>query len=73
MNIALDMAQALAYLHSHDIIHRDLSSNNVLLIGNSRNKVSDFGMARLMETHPHITPIFCPDTMGYNIMSPEAL
>ena len=71
VNIAYDVAQALVYLHSHEILHRDLSSNNVLLIGSSRAKVTDFGMARLMENHPHLTPTFCPGTMGY--MSPEAL
>ena len=33
LNICHDVTLALAYLHSNDIIHRDLSSNNVLLIG----------------------------------------
>ena len=38
---------ALSFLHSNGIVHRDLSSNNVLLIGNIRTKLADFGMARL--------------------------
>ena len=43
LNICHDVALALAYLHSNGIIHRDLSSNNVLLIGEgSRAKVTDF-------------------------------
>ena len=33
LNICHDVTLALAYLHSNDIIHRDLSGNNVLLIG----------------------------------------
>ena len=41
LNICHDVALALAYLHSNAIIHRDLSSNNVLLIGEgSRAKVT---------------------------------
>ena len=47
VNICHDVTQALAFLHSNCIIHRDLSSNNVLLIGDARAKLSDFGMAKL--------------------------
>ena len=67
-----DIALALAYLHSNGIIHRDLSSNNVLLIGDRRAKVTDFGMSKLANVNPHITPqTMCPGTMVY--MSPESL
>ena len=71
VNIAHDVTQALAYLHCHEILHRDLSSNNVLMIGSSRAKVTDFGMAKLVENHPRLTPTYCPGTQGY--MSPEAM
>ena len=71
VNIAHDMAQALAYLHLNEILHRDLSSNNVLLVGSSRAKVTDFGMSKLFGNDPRLTPTFCPGTMVY--MSPEAL
>ena len=71
VNIAHDVAQALSHLHRHEVLHRDLSSNNVLLIGNCRAKVTDFGMAKLLGTDPRLTPTYCPGTNGY--MSPEAL
>ena len=71
VNIAHDVAQALAYLHLNEILHRDLSSNNVLLVGSSRAKVTDFGMSKLLGNDPRLTPTFCPGTMVY--MSPEAL
>ena len=71
VNIAHDVAQALAYLHLNEILHRDLSSNNVLLVGSSRAKLTDFGMSRLLGNDPRLTPTFCPGTMVY--MSPEAL
>ena len=70
LNICHDVALALAYLHSNNIIHRDLSSNNVLLIGEgSRAKVTDFGMSRL---RAHMTPLTqCPGMPA--CMPPEAL
>ena len=69
VDIAHDVAQALSYLHRYEVLHRDLSSNNVLLIGNRRAKVTDFGMARLLANDPHLT--HAPGTPVY--MSPEAL
>ena len=75
LNICHGVALALAYLHSNDIIHRDLSSNNVLLIGEgSRAKVTDFGMSKLIGVNPRasMTPLtMCPGTAAY--MPPEAL
>ena len=73
LNICHDVALALAYLHFNDIIHRDLSSNNVLLIGEgSRAKVTDFGMSTLEGMNPRMTPLtMCP---GMHVcMPPEAL
>ena len=73
LNICHDVALALAYLHSNSINHRDLSSNNVLLIGEgSRAKVTDFGMSKLMDMNPRMTPLTqVPGTPAY--MPPEAL
>jgi len=45
-----DTAQGVAYLHSLDIIHRDLSSRNLLLTGSGRVKIADYGCARKMTT-----------------------
>ena len=75
VNFCHDIAMALSYLHSNGIVHRDLSSNNVLLIAGSRAKVTDFGMVKLYDVNrrtAHLTPLtLCPGTMAY--MSPEAL
>ena len=71
VNIAHDVAQALAYLHLNEILHRDLSSNNVLLVGSSQAKVTDFDMSKLLGNDPRLTPTLSPGTMVY--MSPEAL
>ena len=73
VNISHDIALAIAFLHLNHIVHRDLSSNNVLLIGaGSRAKVTDFGMSKLTELNPRMTGLTkCPGTPAY--MSPEAL
>ena len=74
VNICHDIAMALTYLHANGIVHRDLSSNNVLLISNVRAKVTDFGMAKLGDINPRasrLTFTMCPGTDVY--MPPEAI
>ena len=75
VNLYHDISLALSYLHSNGIVHRDLSSNNVLLMAGSRAKVTDFGMVKLYDVNrsaAHLTPLtLCPGTVAY--MSPEAL
>ena len=74
IDICHDIALALSFLHSKKVIHRDLSSNNILLIGNVRAKVTDFGMARLGDKNPRATQLtftMCPGTDVY--MPPEAV
>ena len=73
VNISHDITLAVAFLHTNGIIHRDLSSNNVLVIGpGSRAKVTDFWMSTLTELNSHMTGLTkCPGNPAY--MSPEAL
>lgn len=74
VNICLDVVRALSFLHLNGMIHRDLSSNNVLLIGNCRAKLSDFGMAKIIEPSvgtPRVSNTACPGTDVY--MPPEAV
>ncbi|KAK9019259.1 hypothetical protein V6N11_053785 [Hibiscus sabdariffa] len=52
VKVIKDIACALSYLH-HDchppIVHRDISSNNILLNSDFEARVSDFGTARLLD------------------------
>ena len=58
LSILVDVAQGLEFLHGQDIIHRDLSSNNVLLSKHFVAKIADLGVAKVIEhnrmkTHTH--------------------
>jgi serine/threonine protein kinase len=49
IRIAVDIASALKYLHSENIIHRDIKGHNVMIDSNGVAKLSDFGMSTLAD------------------------
>ena len=74
VNISHDIALAVAHLHRNGVLHRDLSSNNILLNQEHKAKVTDFGMSKIADSNPSMTRSTvtqCPGTLVY--MPPEAL
>lgn len=72
VQIALDSARGLEYIHEHTVpvyIHRDVKSANILIDKNFRGKVADFGLTKLIEVGGSTLHTRLVGTFGY--MPPE--
>lgn len=70
--LLLDIAEGLNYLHSHAIIHCDLTASNVLISNNGVAKIADFGNSKFVSVdETPMSPMTSPATLDY--MPPEVL
>uniref|UniRef100_A0A1J3CNV8 non-specific serine/threonine protein kinase n=1 Tax=Noccaea caerulescens TaxID=107243 RepID=A0A1J3CNV8_NOCCA len=72
IDIATDVARALVFLHHEcypSIVHRDVKASNVLLDKHGNARVTDFGLARLLNVgDSHVSTVIA-GTIGY--VAPE--
>ncbi|HEX4123734.1 MAG TPA: serine/threonine-protein kinase, partial [Tepidisphaeraceae bacterium] len=66
------LARAIHHAHQHGIVHRDLKPANVLLTEDGVPKISDFGLAKLLERDDGLTQV--GDILGTpSYMAPEQI
>jgi eukaryotic-like serine/threonine-protein kinase len=47
IDYGIQIAEGLAHAHRHQIVHRDIKSDNVMLTEEGKVKITDFGLAKL--------------------------
>ncbi|XP_044485343.1 probable LRR receptor-like serine/threonine-protein kinase At1g74360 [Mangifera indica] len=72
LDIAIDVAHALVFLHHEcypSIVHRDVKASNVLLDKDGKARVTDFGLARVVDAGDSHVSTMVAGTVGY--VAPE--
>ncbi|HEX2829834.1 MAG TPA: serine/threonine-protein kinase [Burkholderiales bacterium] len=69
LDIAVQVAEGLAYAHAHGVIHRDIKPANVLLAADGTAKIADFGIARMRSAEARAEAVNVLGSPRY--MSPE--
>jgi serine/threonine-protein kinase len=53
--IIADVSRGIGYAHSLGILHRDIKPSNIMLDENDRVRITDFGLAKLIDSHDSLT------------------
>ncbi len=51
LKIASRICEALHYMHEHDVVHRDLKPDNIMICSDGSIRIMDFGIAKFETAH----------------------
>jgi serine/threonine protein kinase len=66
------MCSALAYLHSHKVVHRDLKPQNIFMMTEDSLRVGDFGLAQTIERGKRTSQVGTPCYMAPEVLHHDA-
>ncbi|MDR1532123.1 MAG: Stk1 family PASTA domain-containing Ser/Thr kinase [Clostridiales bacterium] len=69
LGVAIQISNAIAHAHTKNIVHRDIKPQNILVTANGHVKVTDFGIARAVNTSTLTTKTNIMGSVHY--FSPE--
>ena len=64
MNYFVQMTLALQYMHQHRVLHRDIKTQNIFLLGNGRLVLGDLGICKKFEDSSNRKDDFTKTSIG---------
>jgi len=66
------MCSAIAYLHAHKVVHRDLKPQNIFMMTEDSLRVGDFGLAQTIERGKRTSQVGTPCYMAPEVLHHDA-
>ena len=71
VDVAMQVAEGLAYAHDHQVVHRDIKPANIMIVRDGLIKITDFGIARMRQSEVKTMTGYVLGSPKY--MSPEQI
>ena len=72
-HIAIGICDAMAYVHSHGVVHRDLRPSHIMVDSNDHIKLINFGLASQVAANRITFASLAPELSTVNYASPEEI